>query len=106
MTATPKVKQGPRPKHVPMRTCIGCRETKPKRELIRIVCTPSGTVEVDPTGKKSGRVTYLCKANECWETGLKKQRLDYALRTRITTENREELARYREMLAEPKDMSR
>ena len=63
-------KQSSRPKHVPQRTCIGCREIRPKRELIRVVRTESG-VEIDPTGKKSGRGTYLCKTKSCWDAALK-----------------------------------
>jgi len=43
------------PRHVPQRTCVGCRTVRPKRELVRVVRTPEGTVELDPTGKRSGR---------------------------------------------------
>ena len=49
-----------KPKKVPMRMCVGCREMKEKRELIRIVRTPEGETLMDPTGKKSGRGAYLC----------------------------------------------
>lgn len=98
MTTISKAKKNIRLKHVPQRTCIGCRETKPKRELIRIVHTQSGTVEIDPTGKRSGRGTYLCNAKSCWQTGLKKERLDRALRTNIAAEDRRKLAHYGEML--------
>lgn len=87
-----------RPRHIPQRTCIGCRETRPKRELIRIVRTTTGAVEIDPTGKKSGRGVYLCKANACWEAGLKRERLDHALKTKIAPQNRRELVHYAEML--------
>ena len=87
-----------RPKHIPQRTCIGCRGIKPKRELIRIVLAPSGTIEIDITGKKSGRGVYLCKAQGCWQAGLKKERLDRALRTKIATESLKELIKYGEML--------
>jgi len=83
-----------RPKHIPQRTCVGCHEIRPKRELVRIVCTQDGAVEIDTTGKKSGRGTYLCKAISCWESGLKKGRLDHALRTRITPHDRKELSEY------------
>jgi len=98
MTTTSQRKKKPRPKHIPQRTCIGCRETRPKRELVRIVRNTSGAVEVDPTGKKSGRGAYLCKAKGCWEAALKKERLDRALRIKIAQENRRELAQYVEML--------
>lgn len=98
MTTISQRKKQPRPKHVPERTCIGCREIRPKRELIRIVRTESGGVEIDPTGKRSGRGAYLCKAKTCWEAGLKKEHLDHALRTKIAVEDRRGLAQYGEML--------
>jgi len=98
MTTISKGKKNIRLKHVPQRTCIGCREAKPKRELVRIVCTQSGAVEIDPTGKRSGRGTYLCNAKSCWQAGLKKERLDRALRTNIAAEDRRKLAHYGEML--------
>jgi predicted RNA-binding protein YlxR (DUF448 family) len=56
----PQGRKGLRPKHVPRRTCVACRETDAKRQLIRLVRTPEGTVEVDPTGKRNGRGAYLC----------------------------------------------
>jgi predicted RNA-binding protein YlxR (DUF448 family) len=98
MTTTSQRKKQPRPKHVPERTCIGCRKVKEKRELIRIVCTESDGIEVDPTGKKSGRGTYLCKVKTCWEAGLGKEHLDRALRTKIAVEDRRRLTQYGDML--------
>ena len=50
-------------KKVPVRMCTGCREHKPKKELIRVVRSPEGEISIDFTGKKSGRGAYLC-ANE------------------------------------------
>ncbi len=90
-------KKSSRQKHVPQRTCIGCREIRPKRELIRIVRTESG-VEIDPTGKKSGRGTYLCKTKSCWDIALKKEHLDHALRAKTTAKDKKRLALYAEML--------
>ena len=49
-----------RRKHVPVRTCIGCRSPKPKKELLRIVRTPEGSVVIDLTGKRSGRGACIC----------------------------------------------
>lgn len=92
------VKSQKRPKHIPQRTCVGCHETRPKRELIRVVRTQSGAVEIDPTGKKSGRGAYLCKSKSCWEAGLKKERLDHVLRAKIAPQNRSDLAQYAEAL--------
>jgi predicted RNA-binding protein YlxR (DUF448 family) len=57
-------------KHIPQRTCIGCREVEAKRTLMRIVRTPDGHVVADPTGKKAGRGAYLHKERECWEAAL------------------------------------
>lgn len=77
-----------RRRHIPQRTCIACGETKEKRELIRLVRTSDGIVEVDPIGKKTGRGAYLCPRQECWEAGLKKNRLERALRTKLSLESR------------------
>jgi uncharacterized protein len=57
-------------KHIPQRTCVGCREVDAKRELVRIVRTPDGHVVADPTGKKAGRGAYLHKERDCWEVAL------------------------------------
>ncbi len=81
-------------KHLPQRTCIACRKSSFKRELIRLVCFPESGVEVDKTGKKSGRGAYLCPDSKCWEDALKTGKLEYALRTRISDENKEKLVNY------------
>lgn len=78
-------------KHVPLRSCVVCRGKFPKRELTRIVRTPLGSVEIDSTGKKSGRGAYLCSTLTCWEQALSKKRLDYSLRGRISESDRERL---------------
>lgn len=56
---------------VPLRMCIGCREMKPKKELLRIVKTPEGVLEFDPTSKKNGRGAYLCTKIECLSKATK-----------------------------------
>ncbi len=81
-------------KHVPERTCIACRQKKPKWELVRIVRTPEGSVEVDNRGKRTGRGTYLCKRQECWETGLNKKKLERALKSEIAEAQLAELVEY------------
>jgi len=81
-------------KHLPQRTCVACGTVSPKRQLIRLVRIPGGGVEVDPGGKRVGRGAYLCPAAECWQAGLKKGRLEHALRTTLTPDNREQLLRY------------
>ena len=67
---------------MPQRTCVGCRETLAKRELIRIVRRPDG-VEIDQTGKLSGRGAYLHNRRSCWERGLRGS-LARALKTELT----------------------
>ena len=81
-------------KHIPLRTCVACRQTKAKRELIRLVRAPDGKIEVDGSGKKVGRGAYLCREWECWQTGLKGNRLEHTLRGSITQEDREKLINY------------
>lgn len=76
----------PRTKSIPQRTCLTCRKVAGKRELVRLVRTPSGDVIIDVTGKKSGRGTYLCSDGRCWQKGIDRKKLEYALRTPITTE--------------------
>jgi predicted RNA-binding protein YlxR (DUF448 family) len=78
-----KAKGGPRPRHIPQRTCIACRSTEAKRGLIRVVRTPEGRVEVDPTGKKNGRGAYVHESYGCWDGALKRDRLARALNVAI-----------------------
>ena len=84
--------------HIAQRTCVACRKVKAKRELIRIVRTSDGNVEVDTSGKKAGRGAYLCRTQECWKAGLQGNRLEHTLRTSLTRGNREQLAKYGEDL--------
>jgi predicted RNA-binding protein YlxR (DUF448 family) len=88
MMAKAVKQQGRRPKHIPMRTCVACKETKPKRELLRVVRTPDGHILLDATGKKSGRGAYLCARLSCWETALKKKRLEQEFEVTISDEDR------------------
>ncbi len=85
-------------KHIPQRTCVACRRVRPKLELVRLVLISDGNIEVDASGKKAGRGAYLCQSPQCWQTGLKGGRLEYALRTTLTPDNREQLIRYGEDL--------
>jgi len=81
-----------RTKHIPRRTCVGCREVLPKRSLIRIVKGPDG-VKVDPTGKAHGRGAYLHEKRSCWNQGIKGA-LDHALGTKLTDQEKEDLCAY------------
>jgi len=76
-------------KHIPQRTCVGCREVIPKRAMIRIVRNPQG-VQIDPTGKMAGRGAYLHSLRSCWNKALKGA-LAAALKTELTDEERERL---------------
>ncbi len=71
------------PKKIPMRMCAGCAVHKPKKELVRVVRTPDGTVELDLTGKKSGRGAYLCPNPECLKKARKARRIERALECAI-----------------------
>ncbi|HLF27410.1 MAG TPA: YlxR family protein [Anaerolineae bacterium] len=66
-------------KHIPQRTCTGCGEVQGKRQLTRVVRTPEGRVEIDPTGKRSGRGAYVHERRSCWEHALR-GRLMHALK--------------------------
>jgi predicted RNA-binding protein YlxR (DUF448 family) len=72
--------KGPRPKHVPQRTCVACRKTESKRGLIRLVRSADGRVVIDPTGKQAGRGAYLCAERSCWEMAFKRKAMERALR--------------------------
>jgi len=69
-----------------------------KRGLVRIVRTPSGTVEIDPTGKRSGRGAYLCHNPACWQAALQKKALEYALKTAISVEDKAALQAFSDTL--------
>lgn len=73
-------------KKIPMRMCVACREMRPKKELLRIVRTADGTVEVDRTGKKNGRGAYLCAREECLNKALKIRTLNRALDVTLDAE--------------------
>jgi len=87
-------------KYPPQRTCIACRKIKEKKALIRLVRTENGVAEIDVFGKKPGRGTYLCPKKTCWELALRKNRLDYALRTKLNDDNRQTLLEYSHNLLE------
>ncbi len=72
------------PKKIPMRMCTGCGEMKPKRELIRVVKAPDGSISLDATGKKSGRGAYVCPQSECLRKARKARRLEESFACRIS----------------------
>jgi predicted RNA-binding protein YlxR (DUF448 family) len=85
-------------RHVPQRTCVGCREVLSKRLLIRVVRTPDG-IFIDPTGKMPGRGAYLHDRPECWEDGIQGA-LAKALKTELTVEDNKRLTEFAATLSE------
>ncbi|MGC1374713.1 MAG: YlxR family protein [Anaerolineales bacterium] len=88
-----------KPKHIPQRTCVGCRAILAKRALIRVVRRPDAGVVVDPSGKLAGRGAYLHNQKSCWERGLKGG-LANALKTTLTSEDRQRLEEFMSSLPE------
>ncbi len=75
-----------RVKKIPQRMCVGCQEMKSKKELIRIVRTPDEGIQIDSTGKKSGRGAYLCPDVCCLQKAAKERRLEKALERQVSKE--------------------
>ena len=73
-------------KKIPMRQCTGCREMKPKRELIRVVRSPEGEITLDFKGKSPGRGAYACPNVSCLKKAVKSRALERALDTAIPEE--------------------
>ena len=86
-------------KHIPQRTCIGCREVNEKKTLVRIVKSPEG-VYIEPTGRKPGRGAYLHEAKGCWETALKRGAIGRALKTELTPDETAILTAHMDTLQE------
>jgi uncharacterized protein len=82
-------------KHIPQRTCVGCREVQGKRQLVRVVRQADGPVRLDETGKAPGRGAYVHAQRSCWDKALSAGRLAYALKIdRIEDADRAELQAY------------
>lgn len=73
-------------KKIPMRRCLGCMESKPKKELIRIVKNKDGEISLDKTGKKQGRGAYICGNIACLEKAIKSRRIEKEFETKIDEE--------------------
>ena len=73
-------------KKIPLRKCMGCMESFPKKELIRVVRTPENEVCVDLTGKKSGRGAYICKSESCFKKAVKSKRIQSNLEITLSDE--------------------
>lgn len=80
-------------RRVPLRSCVGCRTQRAKKELVRVVRTPEGEVVLDATGKRAGRGAYLCPKLECLEAARKNKALERALEREISPQVWAELRR-------------
>ena len=80
-------------KKIPLRTCVGCKEVKPKKELIRVVKTPENEIKLDLTGKLNGRGAYICKSEECLKKAQKSGALSRAFSLEVSSEIYEKLAK-------------
>ncbi len=80
-------------KKIPMRKCVGCNESKSKKELVRIVRSPEGDISLDTTGKKSGRGAYICPSADCLKKAVKSKRIDKILEVTVPVSVYEEAER-------------
>jgi uncharacterized protein len=87
----------------PVRTCLGCGLEADKRDLVRVVRSPEGDVDVDPTGKANGRGAYLHPRQECFEAAARRRRFDPALRVNLKEEDLERIRREFERLTAERD---
>ena len=76
----------PKVKKIPQRQCVGCREMKEKKSLLRVVKSPEGEVSLDFGGKKPGRGAYVCRQESCLTRAIKQKQLERQLEVRMTEE--------------------
>ena len=94
-------------KHIPQRTCVGCREVRGKRELVRVVRQADGHVRLDETGKAPGRGAYVHANGECWQGALTGGRLAHALKLdRIEEADRAKLQAYAATLPKEDELAK
>jgi uncharacterized protein len=86
-----KISYSPAAKSAPQRTCAACRQVKGKKDMVRLVRTPAGSIEIDATGKKEGRGAYLCKDGACWDKLVKGKQLEHAFKSEINRKELEQL---------------
>ena len=79
-------------KKIPMRQCLGCREMKPKKELIRVVRAPDGGISLDFRGKAQGRGAYVCPNRDCLKKAIKSKAIERAFETSVPEEIYAQLA--------------
>ena len=86
-------------KKIPMRQCVGCREMRPKKELVRVVKSPEGVISLDFRGKAPGRGAYLCPNGECLKKAIRAKALERAFSVQIPQEVLDELVKTMEAQA-------
>ncbi len=86
-------------KKIPMRQCVGCREMKPKKELVRVVKSPAGEITMDLRGKAPGRGAYVCRNLECLRRAIRSKALERGFGAAIPQEVYDRLLK--ELEAEP-----
>lgn len=79
------------PRHFPMRTCVACRAQRQKRDFVRVVRAPDGSVMIDYSGRAPGRGAYLCADGSCWSGAVKKKSIERALSVALPVEVRARL---------------
>lgn len=92
-----------KPRKIPMRMCVGCREMKEKKELIRVVRSPEGEVSLDPVGKKPGRGAYVCRNADCLKRAIRQKQLERQLDVTLPPETAEALTAAMEAAREATD---
>ena len=86
------------PKKIPMRQCLGCREMKPKRELIRVLKGTDDVISIDATGRRNGRGAYICPSMDCFKKAVKGKGLERSFKMAIPKEVYETLEKEMEQL--------
>jgi predicted RNA-binding protein YlxR (DUF448 family) len=88
---TPVVTQALPARHFPTRTCVSCRTERQKRDFVRVVRAPDGSVRIDTSGRANGRGAYLCADGSCWPDALKKKSIERALGVSLPADVRAQL---------------
>ena len=78
-------------KKVPLRKCTGCQQMKSKKEMLRLLRTPEGSIVLDTTGRKNGRGAYVCYSADCFEKAVKNKGLERSLKCKVPEETYESL---------------
>ena len=92
-----------KPRKIPQRQCVGCREMKDKKELLRVVRTPEGDIQLDGRGKASGRGAYVCRSQDCLQKAVRQHQLERAFSAPVSDAVRDALMAQLPDLPAPED---